>query len=166
MACEGDDSDSSNADTAVPISCSAIVIVTVDSDSMAAEGGSGAVHFFFHFPFFFHRRPHGEFACARARVLSLLVPRCDTVDSDSSRAVVPEMFHVAPHGFVLHCLAPCAVGCALLYVPIHGRTQTVIVGVQWGHRADFSPPLRSFPFFITHVVLACTRVRARHCGAV
>ena len=86
-------------------------------------------------------------ACARVRVLSRLVPRCDTVDSDSSRAVVPEMFHVAPLGFVLHCLAPCAVGCALLYVPIHGRTQTVIVGVQWGHRADFSPPLRSFPFF-------------------
>ena len=52
VACEGDDSDSSNADTAVPISCSAIVIVTVDSDSRAAEGGSGAVHFFFTSHFF------------------------------------------------------------------------------------------------------------------
>ena len=86
-------------------------------------------------------------ACARVRVLSLLVPRCDTVDSDSSRAVVPEMFHVAPLGFVLHCLAPCAVGCALLYVPIHGRTQTVIVGVQWGVRVDFFPSITLLSFF-------------------
>ena len=84
---------------------------------------------------------------ACARVLSLLLPRCDTVDSDSSRAVVPEMFHVAPHGFVLHCLAPCAVGCALLYVPIHGRTQTVIVGEQWGVRVDFFPSITLLSYF-------------------
>ena len=36
----------------------------------------------------------------------------------------------------------------------------MIVGVQWGVRVDFFPSitLLSF-FFITHVVLACTRVR-------
>ena len=72
---------------------------------------------------------------------------CDTVDSDSSRAVVPEMFHVAPHGFVLLCLALCGVGCALLYVPIHGRTQTVIVGVQWGVRVDVFPSITLLSFF-------------------
>ena len=104
---------------------------------------------------------------ACARVLSLLVPRCDTVDSDSSRAVVPEMFHVAPLGFVRHCLAPCTVGCALLYVPIHGRTQTVIVGVQWGIRVDFVPSITLLSFFLSPMsYVHAHECGARHCGAV
>ena len=107
--------------------------------------------------------------CTRVHVcvLLLLVPRCDTVDSDSSRAVVPEMFHVASLGFVIHFLAPYAVGCALLYVPIHGRTQTVIVGEQWGVRVDFFPSITLLSFFLSPMSYLHTHeCGARHCGAV
>ncbi len=122
VAYDGNDSDSSNADTAVPVSCIAIVSAPLPlSPSIAIVGQqrAGRTRPFFSFPIFCHRRPMFSLPVrACVRVLSPAVPRCDTVDSDSSRAVVPEMFHVAPHGTVLRCIVPCAVRCVLLYAPV------------------------------------------------
>jgi len=164
VACEGDDSDSSDADThrAAPSSA-----CTVDSDSSAAEGGSGAsmtAHFFSPH-FFFHLSPHVDFAFVNVCTCSVSpVLRCDTMDSDSSNAVVPETFLVAPHGFVLHCLTPCvyAVLCCTPPSLNPGRTQTVIVG---GHlqrdiiQFDYFFPVHFLLSFVIPCRSACTQVR-------
>ncbi len=94
-------------------------------------------------------------ACVRVCAVAPAL-RCDTVDSDSSRAVVHETFSVAPHGFVPHCRTPCArtVLCCMPPSLTPWRTQTVIVGGQRDIiHVDYFSPLRFLLSFVAHVVL-------------